>query len=47
MGVLLLGGGLGSPGRGRGRGRRVLTVRRDEKTRVGEEGSGGRSEEAQ
>lgn len=40
-GVPLLGGGLGSPGRGRGRGRRVLTVRRDEKTRVREEGSGG------
>lgn len=43
--VLLLGGGLGNPGRGRGR--RLLTVGRDEKTRVGEEGSGVRSEEAQ
>lgn len=40
-GVLLLGGGLGNPGRGEGR---LLTVGRM-KTRVGEEGSGVRSEE--
>ena len=32
VGVLLLGGALGSPGMGRRRGRRVLTVGRDEKT---------------